>query len=504
MILLRNNKLILLTFFIIGFIIHYQSLQMVPYGDDWRFIYNYFTHEEVVANFSPFPGIFAYLAPYGPSALTIGFLYQVFGNHYFIYYLTPLIFKIFTSFIIFLILQNISLRLKKSNLFVNFLSATLFLVGTTGIQAIDWAFHINVYIALFIFSLGLLFQIRFYQTGGKLNLLAGLFLVLSSIVVAPFRFVPLVLMAPLLDIILVIRSNVKNMYQIVIWKNIVFALFILIFFEVGLFGHSPGDIYSPFPITESIKVVVVQPLSTIKTFLHWIGVSIIPAYPAGNPNSFIVGGIFLILVLVTLYKVRSRYIVWTSALFFVPLFLMWIITPLRIIDSGDKYLPLPFFALCLLIGILSLYSGKLKNTIKIAILGLVLIQAVSTIKIYSYWMAIGRGSDFILPVQEKIMSHFPTPLTEPKIIYLDFEDRAVQQSIEFGIGYRVAVLSQTRGLNNFPIPLSSKEDLTKFIRFETNRGEKMDQIVKKIYAFQYKNRQFEDITKSFDQELLTK
>lgn len=498
----RNNFLVFLTLFFIGFFVHIQSLQMVPYGDDWRFIYNYFTHEEVSANFSPFPGILAYLAPYGPSIFTIGFLYQVFGSNYYIYYLIPLIFKILTAFIIFLILKNISLSLghKKNNIIINFLPATLFLVGTTGIQAIDWAFHINVYISIFIFALGLLFQMEFYNSGSKINLLMSLFLALTSILFAPFRLLCVVLLVPLIDLILLSLSKVSHLFLIFLLKNIIFVTFIFVFFWIGLFGHNPEDIYSPFPITESVEQAISRPVLSIRTFLHWIGVTIWPAYPAGNANSYLIGMLFIALLLVAIYKYRGRHILVGVVLYFIPLFLMWMNTPVRGIDSGDRYLPLSFFGLAILIGIIYLYLTKLRNLFTIIFLSLSLIQAYSTIKIYTHWISTGRGYDFTIPAQEKIMNHFPNAIKEPKIIFLDFDDPSFQQSIEFGLGYRIAVLSKTKGLNYLPTPMSNKEKLVDVLKAKL-KNEGIDQVLDNVYAFQLRNKFFSDVTESFREEI---
>ncbi len=500
--LLNKNIFVLIILIFIGLVVHFKSFQMVPYGDDWRFIYNYFTHEEVVANFSPLPGLLAYLAPYGPSALTIGFLYQVFGSKYYIFYLMPLIGKIITSFVIFLMLKNISNELKKRDIIVSFLSAAFFLVGATGIQAIDWAFHINVYISMFIFALGIFFQIRFFNYKKEKDLLLALFFSLFAIVFAPFRFLSVTLMVPLIDLIFLIRNKAKDIFLIILLKNLIFAISIFVFFLIGLFGHSPQDFYSPFPIRDAVKLVMAEPLLSAKTFLHWIGSTIMPFYPGPGINSFITGAVFLLILFTVFSKYRGKYIILGSVLYFIPLFLMWMITPTRIIDSGDRYLPLAFFGLSFLIGVICLYANKFKNIFIGVLLILVLIQALSTMRIYSYWISIGRGADFTLPEQEKIMSHFLVPQTEQKIIYLDFEENPVfLQSIEFGIGYRVAVLSGTKGLDNFPRQLDNKGELVKFIKSELSRGESIDQIVNKIYAFQYKNKVFQDITDTFDAEL---
>ncbi len=501
-IVFKNNLTILLSLVLIGFLVHFKSLQMVPYGDDWRLIYNYFTHEEVVANFSPFPGLFAYMAPYGPSALVIGVLYQVFGHNYYIYYLVPLIFKILTAFVIFLTLKKISALVERSDYSVGFLAATLFLVGTTGIQAIDWAFHINVFIALFIFASSLYFQISFYQSGGKRNLVLGLLLSLLAILTAPFRLSPLILLVPLFDLIMLYKISDKGLFTVVLLKNIVYAIVIFTFFIIGLFGHEPEDIYSPSssPLLKLIQEVSSDPMLSIRSFLHWVGLTIVPAYPAGNPNSFIFGTLFLIAVLAIFLMKRNKFIILFSALFFIPLFSMWTITTLKNTDSGDKYLSFSFLGLCYLIGVLSINADKVKKALTAIILSLVLIQAYSTIRIYSYWISIGRGSDFIIPVQEKIMSHFPSPITEYKIIYLDFDNAAVQQSVEFGIGYRVAVLSKTKGLDYFPVQVSKEENLIKLIQEKGKNGE-YEKIIGNVYSFRYKNTEFFDITDTTQEKL---
>ena len=498
--LYKRELFILSILFIIGFLVHNQSLQMVLYGDDWRFIYNYLTHEEIVANFSPLPGLLKYMAPYGPSHLTIGLLFDIFGKSYYIYYLVPLIFKILTAFVVFLILKNISKNLKKNDsIIVSFLSAALFLVGSTGIQAIDWAFHINVYIGIFIFALSLYFQLKFYNFGEKVSLLSSLFLSLLSILVAPFRLLCVVLMSPLIDCLFITSSKIDFVLKVFVLKNIVFLMFIFTFFLVGLFGHSPGGIYSPYPITESIKTIVSQPVLAAKTFFHWIGISIISAYPAGSSNSYLIGIIFIVIFLIIFYKNRNKIILFGAVLYFIPLILMWLVTPLRSADSGDKYLPLSFFGLSILIGIMTLYAGNLKNIFKVVLFIIVLMQSVSTIKIYSLWLNNGRSAEFTEKVHSIIISHFPTPITVPKVIYLDFDDGATQQSIEYGIGYRTAIFSSTKGLKYFPTMISSKAAFLKWLEKENKTL--TENKVESISAFQYKDKKFTDVTQIIQTEL---
>ena len=502
--LLKNKLLVFALLFLIGFLVHFKSFQMVPYGDDWKFIYNFFTHEEIGSNFSSLPGIFSYLAPYGPSILTIGFLYKIFGEMYFIYYLFPLIFKILTAFFLFITLQQISGILKKSNYLTNFLSATLFLAGATGLQAVDWSMNMNVYIGLSFFVLSLFFQIKFHSFSGKLNLILGLILSLFSIIIIPIRLSSIIFIVPLIDLIMIIRNKDKTIRTVIVLKNVIFGVFIFVFWLIGVFGIGAASIYSPYPypIEKFIYTVNSAPLAVLNVFLHWVGAMILPVYPVSNTLwTQLTGATFLILLLVILYKYRSKYIIIGCLVFLIPLILMWMITPLRIIDSADRYLPFAFLGLCFLIGLLSMFAGKWKNIFKIIIILIILMQIYSVNRIYSYWLVIGRGYGFINEVQRQIMNHFPAPIRSSRIVYLDFDDGSVQQSVVFGLGYRIAVLSGTKNISLFPKLVADKPTLIKSIKEEMTRDIPGERVINSIAAFQYKNKEFSDVTSAI-QEIL--
>lgn len=221
--LFKNKAIVLLIFSLIGLLVHFKSFQMVPYGDDWTFIYDYLAHEQKLQHVNTnYLGLFSFLTPYGPAILTIGAVYQFFGKTYFVYYLIPLIFKILTAFFLFLILESISSVLRRNNFFVNFLVATLFLVGFAGLQSIDWSMNMNIYIGIFIFALGLFYQSKYYLDKRNLYLFISPFLFLLSIVVAPTRFTPLILIVPLMDIVLLAWGG-YSLFRILLIKNIFFC-----------------------------------------------------------------------------------------------------------------------------------------------------------------------------------------------------------------------------------------------------------------------------------------
>ncbi|MDO8638420.1 MAG: hypothetical protein Q7R43_02505 [Candidatus Daviesbacteria bacterium] len=498
---LKNNFLVLLSLFIIGFIVHIKSFQMVPYGDDWKFIYNYYTHEEKSLHISNFPGIFAYLAPYGPSILVIGLTYDIFGKAYFMYYLIPLIFKALTAFFLFLFLEDISKANKKNSGVTNFLAATLFMVSITGIQAIDWAMNTNVYIALSFFAVGLFFQNKYYMNSGKSNLILSTLLPVVAILFASTRFTPFVLILPLIDLIMVIYKKNKFFTKMVIMKNIIFAGITFVFFQIGIFGL-PGQLNNTSRIQEFINGSTVDLHLSFAVFMHWISVTILPVYPSSGINITAIAGAALIGGIIwAYYKSRNEWLIIGSLIFFTTLGIMWIISPLKPTDSVDRYLVVPFFGLCFLIGLLFIFLKKIKKVLLIAMLFLFLLQIYWVDKIYSNWITNGRGKDFIIPTERIIMNHFPAPITEQKYIFLDFDDGAVQQSVVFGLGFRVALLSGTRNIKLVPNSYDNKDTLISQIKEELLKNQDKEKIIGNVSAFQYKNKVFTDITFIFQEEL---
>ena len=497
----KSNLLILFSLFLIGFIVHFKSFQLVPYGDDWKFIYNYYTHEERGMHIHNYPGIFAYLAPYGPSILTIGLTYDLFKSTYFVYYLIPLIFKALTAFLLFLTLKNIAKSYNRNNDFTNFLAATLFMVSITAIQAIDWAMNTYVYIALSFFTLGLFFYSKYYINLKVSSLILGFLMFVFSIIFAPTRFTPFVLILPLIDLIMVISKRDKSFTKMIILKNIVFFIIAYIFLQIGIFGE-PGQLDNAGRIQEFINGSTADLHLSFVIFMHWISVTILPVYPSSGINITAITGAALIGGIIwAFFKSRSEWLIIASLIFFITLGIMWIISPLKPTDSADRYLVVPFFGLCFLIGLLFIFLEKLRKVLLIGVLFLFVLQIYWVDKIYANWIANGRGKDFIIPAEKIIISHFPGPISEPKMIFLDFDDGAVQQSVVFGLGFRVALLSGTRNIELVPNSYSNKDTLISLIKEELLKSQDKEKIIGNVSAFQYRKKIFTDITFIFQEEL---
>lgn len=499
---LKNNLLILFLFLLVGIMVHFKSFQMVPYGDDWTFIYDYYAKEQKDLHVNiNLPGFLSFLTPYGPSILEMGVIYHFFGNSYFIYYLVPIIFKALAAFFLFLFLRNISNYLKAGNSLTNLLGPLLFVIGMTGIQAIDWIMNSYVYIAVSIFSLSLYFLSKFYINEGIRNLVTSFFLAALTILIAPTRFTPFAIIFPLIDLVLVFKKRQKSFTKKIFVKNFVFIILMYLFFRLGIFG-TPGFINNTGRIPEFINGVSADIHLSFVMFMHWVGVTILPIFPTSHIYlTSLIGALFLGLLIWVLYRSRNEWLIIGSLIYFITLGIMWMISPLKVTDSLDRYLVVSFFSLCFLIGLLTIMLKRLNKLLVIILVLLFAVQIYSVDKIYSSWLALGRGKDFIIPVQNKIMSYFPTPFSDVKFILLDFDDGAYQQSVVFGLGYRIAVLSGTKNVNPLPTAFINKTTLQQAIQEEIKKGRSEEKVINNVIAFEFKNKIFTDITFIVREEL---
>ncbi len=495
-----NNFILLLSLTFLGVLIHYPTFSLALYGDDWICLYRYFTHYAPFAQINTMlPGIFTYLAPYGPSIFLIGNEYRIFGNNYFFYYLVALIFKIFASFALFLVFKKIT----KSTL-LSFLVATLFLGGFTGIQTTDWVFYSNVYLAVGLFFLGLLFQISFFEDKKRKNLLLHSIFSILAIVAAPVRLYPLVFIIPITDFILLGKDGFKNK-KLILNKIAIFGLIITTLWLFGMFGGPWGKIYSPgdWSIMDFINFLVDKPYFTIKSFFYWIGTIFIP--DSLNNNQIQVAFVGFGIVMISFFTaIKSKERIWvmlSGITFLIFLLTMWFFSPNRLIGSADRYLLPTFASGCFLIGILVkslLNTSILPKYFGYLILVILIILHVSaTRNIYSQWLLKGRDSEFINTIDKVILTDFKNPqeIIQPSKIYLDFDDGSIMQSVQFGLTFKIMIISKTYDLKYLPDVFNEKLVLINQVtkeKKEFNNG---------IFGYQYKNNVFKNITGEIRKEL---
>ncbi|OGM33525.1 hypothetical protein A3D00_00125 [Candidatus Woesebacteria bacterium RIFCSPHIGHO2_02_FULL_38_9] len=500
-IFIKNISLFFLFIFV-GIMVHYPSFKFSLYGDDWMHIFNYFNRQNVYSNFGPLPGILSFLTPYGPSIFMIGHEYELFGKIYFLYYVVSLFLRIFATYSLFMVCQRITKSLMNS-----LLTSILFLVGFTGIQTTDWAVFSNIYLALGIYFLSLFYYAKYYENGIKKDSLISTFLLVIAMILAPVRFYPVIVIVPFLDVMIYLKNEKKKVFGYFLKKNVFFVILVILFWIIGVFG-APGKIYSPGDWTTGnfISIVNNQPLLIMKSFLYWSGVIIIPDNIVGNHLIIERTGLFiLITIFITLLvSIRRKqlvnvFFVIITVFFLIFLSSIWYYSPTRLIGSPDRYLMVVFGNFCLLGGIFVSAISKrfryLKFITLLTLVYLVLLQTRATRSIYAYWLLKGRDSNFMRKVEKVISPNLAMVKNDQSIIYLDFDDNATLQSVQFGLGFKMLVFSNTWNKKYLPVLLNQKLDLLTYINDKVKSGISKDVIIADTFSYQYKGGNFIDNTK---------
>ncbi len=512
------NKLVILVILVlIGLLVHYPSLQMSIYGDEWIDVYHFNNPIPSEAQISPLPGPLKYFTPYGFGIFLIGSLYQIFGTHYQWYFIISLIFKIFSAFCIYLICLKVPLLINdhKTKQHLSLLTAILLLVGFTGLENTDWSHYMHIYLAAGLFLLTLFFQLDFLQAPTNKNrnltlLFAGLALIIGTV-----RIFPLVFILPLFDSYLFLIHKDTSFRKKVILKCLLFILTIGLFWAGGLFGYF-FKIYSygEWSLSKFMVVIITTPIESLKALLYWIGSVAFPDYLLSDINLILVLG-FLILVLIikslsnvfNLKNISTQWRFLSSFLFLFFILVNWYYLPKSLIGSAHRYLFLIFVSFCLWLYIylthLLSQRAYLKNLIYFVLITIIVIHAGAVINKYNYWLSIGRDSQYIQKVDTQLKQDFPKPLTQKTMIYLMTNDESIKQSTIFGMSVKVAVFSKTWSDNLIPESIDDKNVLINKINDRINKGEEKIQIIANIYGYQVTpDKNFISITDSLRTELL--
>ncbi len=495
-----KNLKIFIVLILVGLIVHYPSFKLSLYGDDWLTIYLYFTHDDPAARFGPLPGILTFLTPYGPSILLIGTLFKIFHTNYIFYYITALILRVIAAFSLYLACQKIT-----NAKFVSFLISVLFLVGSTGLQTTDWVFYMSIYLATGLFLLGIFYKVKFFQERQKKNLYMSLFFELASIIVASVRLYPVIFLSPLTDTLFFFQTGQGKKFslKLLVIKNIIFVAAITLFWSIGVFG-TPGRVYSPdWSVSNFLTIVTGVPIDALKSFFYWVGVTLISLNLIKDVQSIQIIGILFPLFLLSriikslrmVYKRNRVSLLTVSLLFFISLVTIWWYSPLRLISSEDRYLLFPFATLCLLIGVLtSSLAHYLRIGAVILLVFLIVFHSIATRSMYYYWLSKGRDATFIRKVEQIIYPNLTTLSKGRNIIYLNFGDSVTLQSVQFGLAFKILVLSKTWDQRHLALVYNDKQSLIKAINNKITQGE--------VYAYQFENNTFRDITLATREELL--
>lgn len=512
-----RNLVVLTALILIGLLAHYLSLSLAVYGDDWQGIYFYLAQKSNAVHYGFLPGFLAILVPYGFSVFMMGILYHIFGLNSTPYYLISLMFRIFASYALFLTCKTIVNDKNNSLLsyssIISLLASTLFLVGLSGIEVTDWLFNMNVYLAVGFYLLGIRSQIQFLLSGSNKDAVKSITLSTLAMITAPIRFQAMVILIPLIDIVFLKSKKARATLKQMTLKNFIFIFIVFSLLTAGLFGRS-HDVFNRLR-GEFLNTIISHPQESLSAFLQWNGAVILPDYIFGSKQIQTAGFIFLLLLLaVNILKIKEgkAKIQAVSIILLSFVGVMWFFFPLHMIGSNHRYLLVIFSAWCLLVGVMAAIVSRthrfLRNVVIVLLLILIFLQYYSLRATYKHWMSNGRGQKFTQAVHGQIIGSIPLPLTKNDIIYLDFDDMAKDQSVVFGLGYKILVLSNTLDENYFPNIYDnnikdSKSLIIKRLKDKESQGLSEEDLIERVFAFELREGIFKNTTYDFRKELST-
>lgn len=499
-----NNLRILFILIVIGLLTHFQTLKFGLFGDDWLAIYWYLSQEITGTFLNNLPGLLKYLTPYGGLVFLTGVAYDLFGSNYSYYYLVSLIFKITASFSLFLLIKSLAdTPLKRRENFIPLLGSILFLVGLTGIQTTDFIVHMGVFLASTLSFLSIYYLNRAIKFKSSLQVLICLSLATFSIILVPIRFVPFIIVFPISCIILfwIYKSKGAFLFASIIlltWTSVIFVLWM-----IGLIS-TPGQISPVYTSTlkNFISILTSNPIHLSFTLFQWIGVTIIPDQFIGNKNiQALIGFLFISFSIATFYMLRKEkrrlLKLLVSAIPLIFFFIsMFIYSSNRFMSSENRYLIMIFYGFCLFFTVaiinLSISTKRLAKVLYpflvVFLITLVIIHFVSLQKLYKLWLINGRSADFIIKTERLLIEDFKDPIDSNKIIYLDFDNSKTLYFIQYGLDFKLLILTNTLNRRHWPIVTIDQSQVTEAVK--TVPFDKRQETINNIHSYSFKNGVF--------------
>lgn len=502
----------LVIFLFFGLITHFQTLRFGLFGDDWQSIYMYLSQDQASGFFGNLPGILKYLTEYGGQVFLTGNFYKIFGYSYLFYYLVSLIFKTLAAFSLYLAVETVSKKHQIDK--VALLGGLLLLAGFTGIQTTDFVVQMGVFLSTSLSFLSIHFLLKKYTNNLNGNMFLPIALGMLSIIISPYRLFGFILVFPLLVIILWFYHYRKNsIFKSLIAPILIWSLLIFIFWYIGLFS-SPGQISLPYisGLKEFLNLLLKKPTSVLFNSLQWLGATIIPDEIIKTAShQTIIGSGFLGFMIFSLYlarKQREKFIIVIISIIPLAIFfiLMFAYNSNRLMSSQDRYLILIFYSFCFSISLALANIKNLSTPIykygRFFLILLIILHFISLQKLYKFWITNGRSANFILSTQKILMQDFNSPINSQKIIFLQSDNPQTLYYIQYGLDFKILILSRTLNQKYFPLVLIDKNSLYQTI--EKIDVKERKKAINNVYSYSIKNGVFSSSTLLSRKDLLTK
>lgn len=493
---------------IIGLLVHHQSFNLSVYGDDWIDVFQYHTHIDPYARFSSLPGLLAYIAPYGFSIFLIGNLFRLFGTDYSFYYILSFVFRLFTVVGFYLASLEVCKLVGQSKInikILSLLSASLVLVGYTGIQMTDWTHYMNIYLATALYFFSLFFQFKSYREANPVDMLISLGLLFSSLIVGSLRLYPVIVITPIIDILMyLLNKNQDNSKRFLI-RLITFLSGVILLWAIGLFGSSFSFYrYGDWSTSKFIGAVLENPILSVRSLFYSVGTLLIPdrvlPNQAVNISIGLTGLLTFIYLGLKLLKSKKTYL-WITvfgASFWLFSISIWYFGPTSLMSSEHRYLFVPFVLLIFWLNLIFVYVAqkikKMQYLFFTIMVCLIFLHLFSARIFYDHLLDKGRDVTFAREIEVKIIQDLPdSPATAP-YVYFNVDDGEVKQSLLFGLAFKTLAVKQ---IWNHRLLFRQYDDINAFKKDLEKRvfqGESKEQVLKSVYGYQVRNKKITNIT----------
>ncbi len=452
---------------------------------------------------------------YGAQVLFTGTAFKIFAHNYIYYYFISLVLKVLAAFSFYLTTNNLSSRPSRNKglNYVSLTGAMLLLVGYTGIQTTDFFVQVGVYLSTSLSFLSIYFLTKGFKTNSNPNFLFAILTGISSVVISPYRLFAFILIFPVLSVFLGFYFRQKNLLKtlstIVIWIALVFVLWL-----VGSFS-SPGKISPSYllGLKDFLFMIKTNPYEMVINIFQWLGVVIIPDQIITNASYQIIVGLiffgFCISYLCFVGKKSKNYlkifISLTPLLFF--FLFMFAYNSSRQMSSQDRYLIMIFSGFCFLITLTFddlLYTLKdipriLSYATIFILITLVLIHFASLQKLYKLWNSNGRSATFIKYTEKFFKQNFNDPIDTEKIVFLDFDNSQTLYYVQYGLDFKLLVMSNTLNQKHFPTVLIDKASLYQILK--SAEFTKRQKLIDNTFRYSFKNGVFSDSSQTLREDL---
>ena len=162
-----------------------------------------------------------------------------------------------------------------------------------------------------------------------------------------------------------------------------------------------------------------------------------------------------------------------------------------------------FYGFCFYITLaldnLSVLSKRLKKGVIILLVILISIHFFSLQKLYKNWISNGRSALFIKETEKFFYTYFSKPINKDTFVFLDFDNSQTLYYIQYGLDFKLLVLTKTFNQNHFPNVLIDKNSLHQTIE-KAVLGER-NSLIDNTFSFSFKNGVFSDSNHTLRLEL---